>query len=244
MKHLSLLAVAATAGIAVALTTQPNTAPVTGAATGKVKLEGAKPEIKPLSVDSAKFPDCGPVDTTNESALVSESGGIANVVLTVEIDGAEVKPLEKAVELDQKSCRFEPHVTVVPAGSSVEFINSDKTSHNVHTFPGKNDAMNKTVPAGGKETQKLEKEDRIEVKCDIHPWMNSFVVVANTNYYAVSDKEGNFKIEGLPAGEHKVKLWHETFGKGEGKIVVNADGTAAPVEFTMSAEKKGGGRRR
>jgi plastocyanin len=238
MKKLSLFAVTASASLAVALT-QPTT-PVLGAATGKVLLDGAKPEVKPLAIDAAKFPDCGTIDATNETALVDDKGGIAGVVVIVEVAGAEVKPLEKVFQLDQKNCRFEPHVAIVPAGTTVEYLNNDKTSHNVHTFPTKNDAINKTVPAGGKEAQKLDKEDRIEIKCDIHPWMQSYLVVASSNFFAVTGKDGSFSIEGLPAGEHKVKLWHETFGKGDGKIVVDADGKAAPVEFKLSAEKKAG----
>ncbi len=241
MKTFTLCAVAASATLAVALT-HPAT-PVLGDATGKVLLEGDKPEIKPLSIEVAKFPDCGAIDTTNETALVDDKGGIANVVVIVEVAGAQVKPLEKSFELDQKNCRFEPHVAVVPAGSVVEYLNSDKTSHNVHTFPSKNDGINKTVPAGGKESQKLDKADRIEIKCDIHPWMQSHLVVANSNFYAVTGKDGSFKIAGLPAGEHKVSLWHEVFGKGEGKIVVDAEGKAAPVEFKLSAEKKARGRK-
>lgn len=240
MKHLTLCAVTVSAGLAVALTQPSN--PVRGDATGRVALDGAKPEVKPLSVEAEKFADCGTISTTNETAIVDDKGGIANVVVIVEVAGAEVKPLEKPFLLDQKNCRFEPHVAVVPMGTTVEFSNSDKTSHNVHTTAAKNDGMNKTVAAGGKESQKLDKEDRIEIKCDIHPWMQSHLLVANSNFFAITGKDGSFKIEGLPAGEHKVKLWHETFGKGDGKIVVAADGTAAPVEFKLSAEKKGGRR--
>ncbi len=240
MKTFTLCAVTASAALAAALT-QP-AAPVLGDATGKVLLDGAKPETKPLAIETEKFPDCGTIDTTNETAVVDDKGGIANVVVIVEVAGAEVKALEKPFLLDQKNCRFEPHVAVIPAGTTVEYLNSDKTSHNVHTFPSKNDGINKTVPAGGKEMQKLDKEDRIEIKCDIHPWMQSHLVVASSNFFAVTGKDGSFKISGLPAGEHKVKLWHEVFGKGDGKIVVDAEGNAAPVEFKLSAEKKKRGR--
>ncbi|MBL8804644.1 MAG: hypothetical protein JNN27_21800 [Planctomycetes bacterium] len=236
MKNVTLFAVVATTGLAVAFTTPSK--PITGAGTGKIVLDGAKPEVKPLAIDAAKFPDCGTVDTTNETVQVDDKGGIANAVVIVEVAGVEVKAAEKPVQLDQKNCRFTPHIAVVTKGTTVEYLNSDKTSHNVHTFPGKNDAINKTVPAGGKESQKLDKEDRIEIKCDIHPWMASHLIVADSNFYAVTGADGSFKIEGLPKGEHKVKVWHEVFGKADGKITVAEDGSSAAVEIKMSAEKK------
>lgn len=250
MKKLTLFTVAAGAALATAfsLPTQPVLGTLTGsvlfAETGKVVFDGEKPEVKPLVIDPAKSEGCGKVDTTNESLVIGANGGIKNVVVTVEIAGATVKASEKPVVLDQKTCRFEPHVTIVPVGTTVEYKNSDTISHNVHTYPTKNDQLNKMVGAGATETQKLDKEDRVEIKCDIHPWMNSWLVVANTNHYAVTDANGAFTIAGLPAGEHKAKFWHETLGKAEATIKVDAEGKVAPVEVKMSAEKKGGGRRK
>jgi plastocyanin len=211
---------------------------------GKVVLEGEKPEVKPLEIDAEKSKGCGTVATTNETLIVNDKGGIANVVVIVEVEGQTVKPLEKPFELDQKSCRFEPHVTVVPVGSTVEFRNSDETGHNVHIYPGKNEIFNQTIPPKSAEQRKFDKEDRIEVKCDIHPWMNSYLIVANSNFYAVTGADGSFKIEGLPAGEHKVSYWHEKLGKQSGTIKVAEGGKVEPVEVKMSAEKKAGGGRR
>jgi len=135
-------------------------------------------------------------------------------------------------------------VQVLPVGTTLEFANSDAVSHNVHTYPGKNDAMNKTIAAGAKETQKLDKADRIEIKCDIHPWMNSFLIVTDTPYHAVTGPEGTFEIKDLAAGEYKVEYWHEKLGKSSGTIVVKPDGTCDPIEVKMSAEKKSSTRRR
>ena len=255
MKKTLLLCTTA-AGAAFALAFNEPSTPATGSLTGlvlsadagKVVFDGEKPEIKPLEIDAEKAKGCAAegasVDKSNQSLLIGANGGIANVVVLVEVAGATVKPLEKAFELDQKTCRFEPHVAIVPAGSSVEMINSDTISHNVHTYAGKNESMNKMIGAGTKETQKLDKEDRIEIKCDIHPWMNSYLIVANTNFYAVTGADGSFKIDGLPAGEHKVEYWHETLGKQKGTIKVGADGKIEPIELKWSLQKKEGRGRR
>ncbi|MBM3989591.1 MAG: hypothetical protein FJ298_01140 [Planctomycetes bacterium] len=250
MKNITLASIVAGAALATAFTlpAEPVRGTLTGsvllAETGKVLFDGEKPEVKPLAIDAAKSEGCGTVDTQDQSLMIGANGGIANVVVTVEIAGATVKAPEKPIVLDQKTCRFDPHVVIVPVGTTVEYKNSDAISHNVHTYPSKNEGLNKMVGAGAMEIQKLEKEDRIEIKCDIHPWMNSWLIVANTNHYAVSGADGTFTIEGLPAGEHKAKFWHEKLGKAEATIKVDADGKVAPVEVKMSAEKKGSGRRR
>jgi plastocyanin len=219
-----------------------------GDAAGRAVLEGAAPEIKPLPIEAEKAKGCVPegaaMDTTNQSLLVSKDGGIANVVIEVTVAGQTAKVPEKPVHMDQSKCRFEPHVVVIPAGTTVEYLNSDAVSHNVHTYPMVATGMNKTIAAGGKETQKYDKKDKVEVKCDIHPWMNSHMIVTDAPFYAVSDAEGKFAIAGLPAGTHKVDYWHETLGKGKAEITVKDDGTTDGFEIKLGGEKKGGGRRK
>lgn len=225
------------------------TGPLPAAATGSVTYEGEKPEKKPLVIEASKSEGCvhdGSVDTTDRSLLIGENGGIANVVVTVDVKGVECEAPEEPVHLDQKSCRFEPHVTVVVEGTTVEFLNSDAISHNVHTYARKNDAFNKIIAAGSKETQKFDKADQVEIKCDIHPWMNSWLIVTDAPFHAVTDETGSFSIDGLPAGTHKVEFWHETLGKNKGEITVAEDGSAE-MSLAWGGEDKansGRGRRR
>jgi plastocyanin len=217
---------------------------IEGKVTGRIVLEGEKPEVKPLDIPAEKAKGCvkegEAMDTKNESLLIGKDNGIANAVVKIEVPDAKVTVPDKPIDLDQMACHYKPHVMVIPAGSTVEYRNSDPAvSHNVHTYPRKNDALNKTIAGGSKETQKLDQVDTIELKCDIHPWMNAWLIVEDTPYVAVTDADGNFSIPGLKAGDYKVKVWHEKLGKADGKVTVKEDGSADKLEIKMGEGKKG-----
>jgi plastocyanin len=261
MKKLTVLSMLSVAGLAVAQSADqptstsymtnanpPAAGVVTGAAKGRVVFDGKKEDVKPLTIDPKAAEGCthgdDTVDAVDRSLLIDDKGGVANVVVTIDVADAKVEVPETPIHLDQKGCRFEPHVMIIPVGSTVEFLNSDGVSHNVHTYPTKNDAMNKLIPAGSKETQVLDKADRIEIKCDIHPWMNSHLIVSDTPFVAVSGADGSFEIPDLPAGDYKVKIWHEKLGKADAEVTIAADGSSAPIEVTLGKKKAGGRRRR
>ncbi len=216
--------------------------------TGQTLFDGKVPEAKPLTIsaDTAKgcCADDEKVNPTDMSLLIHKDGGLANVVLEITIKGQKPKVNEKPVILDQSKCRFDPHVIVLPVGGEISYLNSDTVSHNIHSFATKNEGVNKTVAGGKDMKQKFEKAETIKVKCDLHTWMTSYVVVSDATFTAISDAEGNFSFEGVPAGTHKVEYWHETLGKGKADLVVNEDGTSEPMKLKIGAKKKKGGRRR
>lgn len=221
---------------------------VTGEAKGRIKFEGELPEIKPLAVEPERAKGCTregeAIDTRNEGLLIGKDNGIANVVITVEVADAKAKVPEKPIVLDQKRCRFEPHVVVIPTGATVEFLNSDQTAHNVHAIALRNEGFNQTVAVGAKHTAKFDKPDKVQIKCDLHPWMMSWMIVSDSPFVAVTDADGAFSIPGLPPGEHKVTFWQEQLGKGQSTIKVDAEGKVEPLEFKMSQPKKDGKARR
>jgi plastocyanin len=239
MKSLILLSITAVGSAAIASTIP---APE-GKVTGSVKYDGKPPEMKPLAITEEKAKGCHgageQMDTKDPTLLVSADGGIANVVVTIDVPDAKLEIPAAPVEMDQKKCRFEPHVVVLPAGAKVVFLNSDEVSHNVHTYATKNDPLNKTIAPGSKEEQLLAKGDKITVKCDIHDWMSAVIFVTDTPYYAVTAEDGSFSIAGLKPGKYKAELWHEKLGKEKAEVVVKDDGTGDPIEVKMGEKKKG-----
>jgi plastocyanin len=218
------------------------------AVTGVVRFKGELPEKKPLKIEERQAEGCCPpgakVDSTDPAFLVDEKNGLANVVVTVTVPGVEVKVPEAAFELDQRGCVFSPHVLVVPKGAKLAYLNSDATAHNVHLITLLNDPLNQTVPAGQRLERVHKEAEAIKVTCDMHTWMTAWVVVTDATHWALTGADGSFRLEGLPAGTHEVKLWHETLGLRTASVTVAADGTAAPLEVEMEPKQQKSRRRR
>ena len=145
-------------------------------------------------------------------------------------------PAEHPV-VDQKGLLFQPHITVVLVGTTVDFLNSDKVAHNVFwpslmqggkKLPGKNLG---TWPTGEKRSYKFDQAGVAALLCNVHPEMAGYIVAVPTPYHAVTDKSGNYKIENVPDGDYSVVAWHEG-AKNATKAVKVAGDTKA--DFTVS----------
>jgi len=187
-----------------------------GSITGVVKFEGEKKERKALVM--AADPYCAkahPEEVLSERWIFGKDDGLANVLVQVVkgpgVDGKKFTAPTKSHVIDQVNCMYIPHISAVVLGQKVEFKNSDATLHNVHVMPKINKEENIGQPAKGMVTAvNLNKlEDAIFTKCDVHAWMNCYVHVLPHPYFAVTDKDGNFTIKGLPAGDYELKVWHE-----------------------------------
>jgi plastocyanin len=137
--------------------------------------------------------------------------------------------------IDQRGMKFVPKVTVVLEGTTVDFLNSDPVGHNVY-WPSIN--ANKklahnlgTWPRGEKKSFQFNDLGAAPLLCNVHPEMSGYVVIAPTPYFAVTDKEGNFEIKGMPAGTYTLKTWSEA-GKPTTQTV-SLTGESATVELTV-----------
>jgi plastocyanin len=200
-----------------------------GTIEAEVKYNGA-PVVEKLKVnkDTEK---CG-TEAVIEKVVVGGNKGLTNAVVSV--PGAKGATKTKAV-IDQKGCKFSPHVVVMQPGE-IEIKNSDDILHNIHTYSTANPSINKAQPKFKKTmTEKFEKPEAIKVQCDAHSWMLGWIYVTESAA-AITDEKGGFKIENVPAGKHKVEVWHPVLGKQTKEVEVKA-GQDAKVSFELAAKK-------
>jgi plastocyanin len=137
--------------------------------------------------------------------------------------------------VDQKNLKFVPHVIVVLKGTTVDFLNSDSVGHNVFwpSVSGNKKLGHNlgTWPQGVKKSFEFNDLGAVPLLCNVHPEMSGYVVVVPTPYFAVTDKEGQYVIKGVPPGSYTLKTWSE-----EGKPVTQAvevTGATAAVNLTV-----------
>jgi hypothetical protein len=179
---------------------------------GTVTLKGTPPPEKEIPLS----PECsavhkGPAKTRFYAA--NDKGQLADVVLVLKgvnakSSGATASP----AVLDQVSCEYVPYVMAVQTGQKILVKNSDPFMHNVHSIPAVagNKEINKAQMAKGADLEFIydNPELFLKFKCDVHPWMFSYVSVIDHPYFAVTGENGSFKIANVPAGKYTLEAYH------------------------------------
>ena len=198
--------------------------------TGTVSFTGQVPERAkvPITIDQYI---CGK-DKEPDDLVLGPKRGVQSAVVWIDDPPAGARwPAElPKVEMDQRGCVFAPRVVVVPVGGTVDFLNSDRLLHNLHSLSKDNPSFNRTQPRGRTIPVTFTKPELVTITCDLHSWMKSWVVVAEHPYYAVTDAAGAYRIAGVPPGKYRLRMWHEVLGELAREVEVGAQGGAASFE--------------
>jgi hypothetical protein len=184
-----------------------------GTIRGSVKWQGPLPRLVPSQIN--KDPQiCDPEGQKRrdlERLIVASNSGVANTIVFLK-DIAQGKAMdlpEARQSLNQKNCRYEPHVLLVPVQANLRVMSSDPTLHTVH-MAGAAD-YNLPFPFQGLTIQRpMTREGLVDLRCNAgHIWMNAEMMVVSHPYYAVTDADGRFEINQIPPGDYEVVAWHE-----------------------------------
>ncbi len=197
-----------------------------GTLSGRVYFEGSFPE--PERIRPSRDNDVCGLRIPGEGFVVDpETRGLKNAVVLIR--GIERgKPFAaSAQQIAQLECRYRPHVTVVRPGERMTIMNQDSLLHNVHAYRGDETVFNMAQPFRGQRTpQSLPEEGLVRIACDVHDWMEAWVLVLNNPYFAISDATGAFTLTDVPPGTYQLTLWHESLGTVSRKVTVEAGGSS------------------
>ncbi|WNG28866.1 TonB-dependent receptor [Cystobacter fuscus] len=213
----------------------PEPEPLTGGGTvqGTITFKGTPPTPAPIT--PSQDPSCEGMPLVEQSLHVKE-GKLENVL--VRVRGLMPRsPRTRPAVVDQKQCSYTPRVQGVAVGQPILIKNSDGTLHNARALSGTKSIFNVAQPPNGKPVQRTLPADAevVRLKCDIHPWMVSWVVVNPNPYFATSNADGAYSIEHLPAGTYTLEAWHEVLGTKTAEVTVK-EGETAALTFEFSTE--------
>ncbi len=193
--------------------------------------------LKPKKLSMRSDPNCVRFEKNaiDEAILVGKKGTLANVFVHIKegLGQAQIKPANQVKTLDQKGCIYLPRVIGLQTHQTLEIINSDQTFHNVRSITDINPPFNLSMPNQNMKISKTftKPELGIQLKCDLHTWMKSWINVVDHPYYAVTDLNGKASIENAPDGSYKIEAWHETLGTQTRSIHVK--GQSINIDFVF-----------
>lgn len=201
---------------------------------GRIVFVGEIPKLAPLvapggnQTDNAICTKDGPI--RDESLLIdSKTRGIANVFVYFDRrpEGAPASDAAaKTISIKTEGCRIYPHAVVGRTVDEFEYSFVGPALHNLRHSPVKNSTSNQNPVLNGSYSVRFKTAERrpFEVSCGHHNWMRSHILVLDHGYAVVTNEAGEFVLNDVPVGTHKLRLWHERGGLQTRDVTVRAEG--------------------
>jgi plastocyanin len=192
-----------------------------------------------LAATALTFARAAIADTPSISGRVTgaDGKGIPEAVVFVQTPAADMsfggtKPM---ATMDQVEKTFVPGLLPIVVGTRVRFPNHDQIHHHVYSFSRTKTFELPLYKGEDAPPVLFDKVGVVKVGCNIHDWMSGIILVLPSPYFAQTDAEGRFSLEGLPHGKYSLVAWHElSKAKPEDtaqNVVVS--GTAAEANFSL-----------
>ena len=211
-----------------------------GSIAGRVTIEGAVPPNPAIAMSSDPACASANKDSAQAEIFVVKDGGLENVFVYIKT-GLGNKYLfdtpTASVRIEQKGCRYVPHVVGVRVSQPLEVVNDDNTLHNVHGMGQANRQFNFGQPVPGlKNTVAFTvPEVLLPIKCDVHNWMHAYVGVVDHPYFAVTADGGKFELRTVPPGTYTVEAVHERLGPQTQTVTIGSK-ESKEITFTFKAQ--------
>jgi plastocyanin len=207
-----------------------------------MKAASARRHLPLVCLFVSAFPGVGLAATLQATVSDGEGALAEAVVVATPVGGLSSREQDQGnAIIDQIDKQFVPLVTVIQAGTKVEFPNHDGIRHHVYSF---SEAKTFEIPlykGTPPEPIEFDKAGEVSLGCNIHDWMTAHILVTESPYFAKTDAQGRAELSGLPPGEYVVEVWHyEQAGPSSdtATAVSVTDGGAGPLAFEIEREKQ------
>lgn len=113
-----------------------------------------------------------------------------------------------AAIIEQQDREFRPFVTIVQTGAAVDFPNRDSVKHHVYSFSKAKTFELKLYAGKPARPQTFDQAGEVALGCNIHDWMEAYVLVVDTPWFAKTAASGRALVGNIPPGRYKLKVWH------------------------------------
>jgi plastocyanin len=148
--------------------------------------------------------------------------------------GAFDVPPDRHARMNQRDERFIPHVLAITAGTWVDFPNGDRTYHNVFSLSKPKSFNLGRYAAGRSESVLFDQPGVVRVFCEIHSHMSAFILVFGHRFFAMTDEEGRYRIDGVPPGTYNLIVWNEAIrGDPPKRTITMTESGDVDADFTI-----------
>ena len=133
--------------------------------------------------------------------------------------------------LDQRRETFVPYVLAVRVGTTVDFPNRDRTYHNVFSLSKTKRFDLGRYPRGESRSVRFDQPGVVRVFCEIHSHMSAFILVFAHRFFAITDADARYRIEGIPPGSYSLAVWHQ--GEVRQRRTVDVPETGGTVQLDI-----------
>jgi len=224
-----------------ALELRPIDPATVGRVHGRVRFEG---EHEPREIPLVRECRVTGEPLFDETVVVGADGGLRDVLVHVRrgLAAWEIPPpaSDGDVRLDQHGCAYVPHVVALRAGRTLRISNSDPLAHNVRVRAPRNGLDRNSTQGRGADDLLLpfeRPELGVRIGCDLHPWMGAYVHALDHPFFALTEADGSFALEGLPPGDYEIEARHPELGRRRAEVTVPARGDAQ-LEFVFEPEDR------
>ena len=206
------------------------TAPLASAAPGSIR---GRVDIRGADAGGERRPDVASLGMPAPHDLADRRRSV--VYLETAPRAAFDAREEPHARMDQRHESFVPHLLAIVAGTTVDFPNDDPTYHSVFSLSKARPFDLGRYAAGRSKSVRFDRPGVIRVFCDIHSHMSAFILVFAHRYFAVTDDEGRYHLDGVPPGTYTLVVWNETL-RGDPprrQVIVPESGGDIDADFTI-----------